>query len=95
MVHGDGNEARYGLLRSLALAFPGEELETFCRESRTTILHHLSLPKEEDADFFVEVARKDGAERFQKLSVSCPLIFNHAPIMFSESFPGWIHSSLV
>jgi len=70
MVHADGNEARYGLLGYLAPAVPGEEFEPFCRESRTTILHHLSPPKEQDIDFFVDVAREDGAESFQRLSVS-------------------------
>lgn len=64
MVHADGNEARYGLFRGLAPAVPGEEFESFCRECRTTILHHLSPPKEGDTDFFTELAREDGAERF-------------------------------
>ena len=67
MVHDNGNEARYGLLRHLAPAVPRE----FCRESITTILHHLSRPSEEDADFFSEVAREDGAEYFQRELVSC------------------------
>jgi hypothetical protein len=97
MVHADGNEARYGLLGYLAPAVPGENFESFCRESRTTILHHLSPPKEEDTDFLAELAREDGAESFQRLSVSCSLIFELCisnPIS-SEPFPNWRRSSPV
>jgi len=70
MIHGDGNEARYSLLRHLAPAVPREEFKFFCRESRKTILHHLSPPSEEEADFFAELAHEDGAENFQRESVS-------------------------
>ena len=74
MVHADGNEARYALLGYLAPAVPEEEFESFRRESRTTIACHLSPLKEEDADFFAELAREDGAETFQRLSLSLPLV---------------------
>ena len=76
MIHADGNGARYALLGYLGLAVPGEEFESFRRESRTTIVYHLSPPKEEDADFFAELAHEDGAENFQRLSVtiSCPFL---------------------
>lgn len=83
MAHADGNEARYALLGYLAPAVPGEEFEYFRRESRTTILYHLSPPKEEDADFFAELAREDGAESFQRLSVSLSLITNCAFLIHS------------
>lgn len=81
MAHADGNEARYALLGYLAPAVPGEEFEYFRRGSRTTILHHLSPPKEEDADFFAELAREDGAESFRRSSVSLSLIINCAFLM--------------
>jgi hypothetical protein len=78
MVHADGNGARNALLGYLAPAVPGEEFESFCRECRTTILHHLSPPKEEDVNFFAELAREDGAESFQMLSVTLLFISNYA-----------------
>lgn len=71
MVCGDGNGARYRLLRHLAPAEPSEEFELFYRESMNTILHHLSRPSEEDADFFSELALEDGAHKFLRESVSC------------------------
>jgi len=80
MIHGGGNEARYGLLRCLAPAIPGEEFECFCRESKTTILHHLSSPSEDDADFFAELALEYGTECFERESVSCFLILNYASL---------------
>ncbi|SRR5258706_2819565 len=78
MVHADGNEARYALLGYLAPTVPGNEFESFRRESRTTFACHLSPPKEGDADFFAELAREDGAESFQRLSVSLSLVTNCA-----------------
>ena len=83
MAHADGNEARYTLLGYLAPAIPGEDFEYFRRESRTTIVYHLSPPKEEDADFFAELAREDGAESFQRLSVSLSLITNCAFLIYN------------
>lgn len=76
MVHGDGNGARYALLGSLALVVPTEVFELFHRESRVKIVDHLSPPNEEDADFFAELAREDGAESFQGVSVTLSLILN-------------------
>lgn len=81
MIHADGNEARYALLGYLAPAVPGEEFEAFRRESRATIACHLSPPKEEDADFFAELACEDGAESFQRVSVSLSLVTNCAFII--------------
>jgi hypothetical protein len=74
MIHADGNEARYGLLRCLAPAVQGEEFKHFCQESRTAILHNLSPPKEDDAGFFADLAREDGTESFQFKSVFCSRI---------------------